>query len=847
MKTQTLKKVFAFTIIVIVFSNCKVALIDISADRPNGVSDGGVSTAGLVLNMAGDKNALYAVALNSGVWKTQLDANGNFDAWKQLPQSPRYAHCIAVDPSLPQHIAVGEREGDGIFPAQSNSGLWESYDGGKTFDPKYYFNPLSHPCRQDNITQVVNGVVITNNSTTIISTPCGIARKEYLTTEFKYADLNIAVDEGGFTAIAMFKDWIVARTRNLIFISNDDGKSWGQPVIIQYNFQNQSFADSSQGELYSVCIVQEPATNNVFVYIPATRNQSNPCPVSIPDGGACNCSFLVYNLQGQTWNYQAITERGIGTGLGGRVFMKSFFSPYSHLQSSVGGNSNLFYCAAQNLFRATKIFADGTAQWENIANGDIGGEPKPSGIHADIWDFLLDPSGAYSYVGSDGGVYDYALKPKQPTIDLSVDNKYVNLNSGLHISHIHEAFVAGYLGNRPGDEHYGYGAQDNGGWQSTTTNSTTHWKNIYEGDANFCRGDQGNSNFIVTGTHLASAALQTFNSTAPAGIPIGPITISNDQRCNVQPCAGCRTYNSSFQFIQTMANEAPKIYMDAVMLATLPLTYTTDNINFPIVPEFVNKSGLAILRNSSFALKPDINTSALSSTGWSIEFNDLPAGVQTFYVSGGHNDPTYFLICNVSGITILYKRKKSETAWTIIPMPNKVIVNNYNPGLCGAGIGDQHAPLFVNPYNSSELYVSCTDGIYHGSVILVVGNSPGIFIAKYFFKKDDQLTNLVTDNGKYPINTDFTGGNGLNVVRSNQSNLNAMFPISGVSFNRYHPQQVVASSPYTGVFYKNGDNDWKNLSGVLPKPFTPVSSVNINNQGIYVTTEGRGIFKIVNY
>jgi len=33
----------------------------------------------------------------------------------------------------------------------------------------------------------------------------------------------------------------------------------------------------------------------------------------------------------------------------------------------------------------------------------------------------------------------------------------------------------------------------------------------------------------------------------------------------------------------------------------------------------------------------------------------------------------------------------------------------------------------------------------------------------------------------------------------------------------------------------------------IAKPFTPVNSVSINDQGIYVTTEGRGMFKIVNY
>jgi hypothetical protein len=41
MKKQVLRKLFAFTIILIVFSRCALSLIDISPDRPNGVFDGG--------------------------------------------------------------------------------------------------------------------------------------------------------------------------------------------------------------------------------------------------------------------------------------------------------------------------------------------------------------------------------------------------------------------------------------------------------------------------------------------------------------------------------------------------------------------------------------------------------------------------------------------------------------------------------------------------------------------------------------------------------------------------------------------------------------------------------------
>src|SRR5437762_2444760 len=82
--TFTLKTHVALIIILILFSGCDLSLTDISPDRSNGVSDGGNSTAGLVLNMAGDKNGLYAIGLNSGVWKTEIDNAGLFNKWRQL-------------------------------------------------------------------------------------------------------------------------------------------------------------------------------------------------------------------------------------------------------------------------------------------------------------------------------------------------------------------------------------------------------------------------------------------------------------------------------------------------------------------------------------------------------------------------------------------------------------------------------------------------------------------------------------------------------------------------------------------------------------------------------------------
>ncbi len=786
-----MKKIFSFFISIaalfflMLFSNCSttLTLTDISPDRNNGVPDGGASTAGLILNMAGDKNGLYAIGLNSGLWKTEIDNNGLFNKWRQLPQSPRYAHCIAVDPQLPEHIAVGEREGDAINIADNNCGLWESYDGGKTFDKKKYFNPISRlQCR----TQVINAVAITSRSTTLISTPCGIGRKEYFEASFSFAD---AVSNQSFTSISIFKDWIVARTKDEIFISNNDGKSWEKHTI-QLSFPSQNFTQDYIGERggnYSVSIIQVPQSNDVFVYVPVTRTPNAP-----ENFGSC----VIFNNQTKQWSFQIIKQAGLGIALGGRVFMKSFFSLNTNLQNIIGGNTNLIYCAAQDIVKAKQINKDGTAEWEKIIL-----VPNPSNFHSDIWDFLIDPIGWYSWAACDGGVYYNAMNRQQTTIALNIEQKYLNLNSGLHTQHIHSCFVAGFSGNTPGKEHYGYGTQDNDAWKKTPSLiGGSAWSVIGgTGDANWVAGDEGNTELILSARHFQNAVLAGLSSSgtiSPLGAKIGAVNLNNNVRIN-----GLQ----SFHFIQTLSSENPPPLLDAVALTTIPLKGSTD---FETI----------LVRNKTFASNPDIS----KGTGWTMEFNDLPLGVEGFWVSGGHADPTYYLLCNNMNARKLYKRDKNTNTWNIMSVSN---INE--PG--------EYGPVFVNPYNPYMIYVSCTDGVYY--FVNAIGGG--------FFEKDIELTNLISENGKYPINRLFSGGNSSNVSHAAQANY--MCPVSCISFNRYNPKQVVASSPFTGLFFKDGAKKWKDLSEVLPKPFTPISSVNINNQGIYATTEGRGMFLITNY
>jgi hypothetical protein len=772
----------------------KLTLTDISPDYGN--ASGGNSSAGLIKNLAGDKNGLYAVSLNAGVWKTQVDDQGNFARWTQLSASPRYATSIAVDPQFPTHIVVGERDGDAIKFSDNHCGVWESFDSGSTFPEQFYFDP-SPTCATIGQSHAVPGIVITGKSTTLIATPCGISRKPYF-GQFQF-------EEGGsFTAIACFQDWIVARSENAIFLSNDDGLHWNQTAI-QTSFANQSFLldrISREGP-FSVAILKSGA--DVFVYLPAR-------PV-FPD--STHASLLIFNVSTGTWIYQQ-TKTGMGTGLGGCLSVRSYYLDVNTLDDKIGGRSQLIFNCAQDIQLASKINPDGTADWKALASS--GESTQHEGhFHSDIWDFLFDPQGWYAWVANDGGVYKHALgkSDKDRISGMNTGQTWENLSAGLHTHTIHTLVGAGI------DPlvHLDYCTTDNDAWKIDFNSSfpnLNQWDcvNLF-GDANYSYMDAANMNLAVNVRKFYNPASPCTEASGISGFGLG-VSGAHTGCTNISLNIAVDAQRG-FQLIQTLAGETAPPLLDAVMLVVLPVIDKNKNP----VKGLLGGSGIpgdfALVRNSSFAENPDMSSG--SAKGWSIVFDDLPGNTVAFWVSGGHTDPTYFILSGVTGGLALQKRRASDPHWN--PMPSPLAITN--PG--------QFGPVFVDPYDTNDIYAVTAMGIYHFNFIL------GQFVI------DQTLTNLVSDNYKFNIGDPFTGGNDTNVITATHAA--SMCPMSSMSFNQNSPREIVASSPFTGVFTKFGTGDWQDISGLLPKPFTPVSSVWItNNSTIYVATEGRGLFMI---
>ena len=113
------------------------------------------------------------------------------------------------------------------------------------------------------------------------------------------------------------------------------------------------------------------------------------------------------------------------------------------------------------------------------------------------------------------------------------------------------------------------------------------------------------------------------------------------------------------------------------------------------------------------------------------------------------------------------------------------------------------------------------------------------------FDADNGLTDLLTGHGKYPLTGTFGGGNGDGVRIASRAV--ALATLSDMDFCRDNPKLAVASSPFTGVFYRSELGQWHDLSSQLPRPASPVSAVRMTCNEIYATTEGGGTFRITGF
>jgi hypothetical protein len=769
---------------------------DISPDTPNGASSVS-STAGLTYAIAGDDSATYAVSLNAGVWKS---TNGG--AWIQLRDSPRYASAIAVDPTDISHIAVGERDGDASPYNLNRTGVWESRDAGQHW--QLTFSPLTQDGCRALRTQAISAVAFSSKGTLFIGTACGIGRKvaNQAAVFFDPAEQ--------VTAIATSPGRVWARSQSKLLVGDQDGTVWTTKSIPN-SIGSLIIGPSNRGDLYSL------AAFDAFAYMPCCNDPTPPC-------GNLN-RLLIYSLSSDSWLLQpALDSSGhpqlgcSGTGLGGRRFVKSYQEYFLKSKQIVGQKLELFYGAAQQVLEATAINSDGTVPtWNVIASAACAGCPSGDPIHSDIWDFNLAQDFTAAWVSNDGGVYRKAWP----------SGSWTTFFEGLHTHHAHTvSMLEGLEFPR-----LGYATQDNGA--RTRDASAKNWGSQFGGDMNWSAGDAGNPLQMMFVLH---ADQNTYLNDFKSMKIVTPFCLPN----TTTQCLNYAYRPYELQFIQSLANENPSGHLDALLLIRPPLLSIQAGVVAPISSGPLagltsETGGPLLLRNKSFETSADIN--ATQYAGWDLVANNLPVGTRGVVIANGHQGPIYFLFTDssiyiqawtigfVAGLT-------PKRIWSELGVGHEVIGGTTNSLVTGGKYG----PLFVNPFDADQILVLTKFGIMESTDR---GKS---------FVKNDVLTSLVTDSGEFPITGTFTGGNcsGVPTFCGMGAAAMPMGTLAQVAFSRSDPKhrKRVVASPFSGIFYDDGDGYWRSLTPTLPHPLSPAASVQIGVDSIYVASEGRGIQKI---
>jgi hypothetical protein len=710
----------------------------------------------------------------------------NNGPWTQLTNAPEQAYSIAVDPNNHAHLAVGTRNGDAADPRVNTGGVYESFDAGATWS--YTFDPLSRPGTTD---QVIPALAFGPTSTLFIATANGIGRKASGTSTFDFSHSPVGV--GLVTGISVSQTKVWARTPTQLLVSSNDGVTWTViPIPTSLNGFNISF--NARGDVFSLGAIDSTA---VLVFKPN------------PDTVGNKNTVLLYDAASGNWLTQVL-DTGDGTGLGGQRFEKSFLLNRPDLPATLGQRFRIFASFGEDIEQAVGRNADGTLQWAHFAQTMWGGPYgyPPNDIHSDVWGFNIE-SDLRSWVACDGGIYT----------NNGASSQWVTDNAGLNTQHIH---TLGVLDEGPVQRpELLYPTADNDHWYQGTSADvapTAPWHGVAAlGDANWTVTDAGNPAIAVVVRNPQTAYLTAFGQTPPSGSHFteGGITLNND---------GTFSGPLSFQFIQTLKGESPAYPLgDAVMLVNLPLQTLVNGqlVNVPGVLGQPNPNGTPVLiRNAQFAGSPDANASKFQT--WSLVAKDLPRGTLGFWVSGGHANPVYYVYAqdpNTRNL-ILYKRNASGVGWS--------------PIFTGLQPGGWFGPAFVNPYNPNQLYIQTPAGVKFSTN----GGAS--------FQSDTILTALLTGSGKYPFGS-FSGGSETDLPQGSVDNTNGLATLEAMSFNRDNPSEVVAASPFSGVFYNNGDGNWRDLTPALPRPLTSVSAVGITDGAVYATEEGHGIFAIANF
>jgi hypothetical protein len=806
-------------------------------DAPHTAISWDTSTAGLTYALAGNEAVRYAVSLDAGVWRSSA-----FTPWVSLADSPRYAQSLSVDPGDVGHVFVGERDGDAGDMTQvslNQAGLWETMDLGKTWG--YALDPLtlSHPrlpvgsgvdvCGS----QAVPAIFALADGGALVATQCAVLRRHGRSGPF--SPIAAFWNKGPFTGVAATtgggRAWIWARTPTALLWSDNDGLTV-HPVAMPPTAPDKTGAIRQ--------IVTEPTEGVGFGFAAYGARVAFVARVTDSASPTQRVASLEFDALTNTWIVDPVAV-GSGAGLGGRLFIKAEQAP--SYTKETGQAFALLMSGAQTIFLGTPR-GDPTAalsargvDWRPVAEthwNPRGGDhyllKGQSAIHSDLWDAHIsdNPAGAVLLIGSDGGVFTSPVGHILSTSP-STSPQYTALNQGLMTQHIHTLAIV--------DPSYAHrsavitAAVDNDAWWRSAApfaGAERGWNHAGLGDANFTYADPGVTDAAVIWRHNTANGVVRHLTDANPGL---------DGDATVYPTTHFRSEHQ-FSAAPQMSGEVSSRRLEVVALArkgvTTPDTHAFICDGISPSPGAVDGAswGTVIVRTPDYAAHHEIRQPNPASDGWSL-VGAAPPGAQRLWAAGPGPSRTYYVYAENedNGLAAFYRQKGGQTFWDTLDGVSAPLLTSASSPYCAI-----NGPLFPNPYDTSVVYALATDGVWR--------LSGGGFV------HDDTLTGLVTRSGTYPVVANYKGGRWETAgdqagLALHPSQATALSTLTDVRFDAADPDRTVAASAFGGVFFMDAkEGFWRDLTSLLPRPTTAVSGVAIAHDGVYVSYEGRGVWKV---
>lgn len=861
---------------------------DISPDFPDGSATDDASPAGIAGQLIGSADRLIAVSRTSGLW---IMTNGR---WSPLADSPRGAHRIAVDPTDPSHLAVAtylEPERDGGL---SDSGLWESWDAGKSWQKVY------PKVGGERIHDVAFGPA--TGTLFAATTDHGALRREKVgsTAEARYQFQTAsptATDQPGRDIIALATGpttvWAASATQ--LFRSPADGRFDAQalapwtvhdlpdpartlPLDVRAPARSL-FPDMWPAEgarVTNVNLNAQPrnfAALDAFAFMPVKTSVPMPPPGACradprpfacadvrcdsdneefkPNATACdptgnNSTILTFDLARNAWTIRT-TGDGDGTGLGGGRFMKTYTTTCATAPAVVGGRWHVFHGSGQGVQQAMQISATGDVLWSDVAHA------FRAPFHHDLWDVHIPnpycpAPDAPAFVATDGGVFaavtpsgGFGTRPN-PEFNGNVGGMdWRSLNAGLHTHNVHDVAVVQGAGGHPALLAYiAYITTDNGGWYRGRDGL---WRHDKSGDAGLVGADPlGRTpafenvapGFLLRGLHNTKAMLDWDGGTSG-------FDLSDD--------AGLfADHDSGFQVVFTQPGEAADGRLRVVTLARLPLVNDDGSRCCSDAA-----TGLRVVFNRDFGGAP-----RMVDDHWAARGPALPDDGRRVWPVGSRDAPGLFVTAGTAGASAKLLHWNAGTDWS--ELANDVMpAEHVDPtAWTGAPGPAPNGPVFAKPYAPVEAFA-------------IAGSPAGVvrFHGPAFDRcMLDALDALLSHSGRFafdgrgngatpPSRRAFFWNDELGAVGKTFQGGGYTLP-SDMAFEAVEgPGWVAAVSPFGDVFVaqlglkperplpaNTCDPLWRDLTGTLPRPLAPVSSVAWDGQKLILGTEGRGLLQV---